>query len=98
MQYEFDPLDALMAPDYQLMALPDWAMPDSPASAPDSPAPARPVDNVEQPEDAECPICRDRGPGWHRTACDHIFHTECIESWIRRNRTCPICRGPLIYG
>lgn len=24
--------------------------------------------------------------------CDHIFHRACIEPWLQRNNTCPICR------
>tara|TARA_R110001599_G_scaffold350630_1_gene581062 strand:+ start:151 stop:507 length:357 start_codon:yes stop_codon:yes gene_type:complete len=24
--------------------------------------------------------------------CGHIYHTECISEWIKRNNTCPSCR------
>jgi len=24
--------------------------------------------------------------------CDHIFHHACIEPWLKRRNTCPICR------
>lgn len=24
--------------------------------------------------------------------CNHLFHASCIDEWLRRNRTCPMCR------
>eukprot|EP00250_Pteridium_aquilinum_P006962 c16777_g1_i1 orf=365-880(-) len=29
--------------------------------------------------------------------CSHLYHTPCIDTWLRRNhRTCPLCRAPLL--
>ena len=48
-----------------------------------------------------CPICRDEfladdvAP---RLPCRHVFHSECLETWISSGpgrRTCPMCRRPL---
>ncbi|XP_076811791.1 uncharacterized protein LOC143458805 isoform X1 [Clavelina lepadiformis] len=25
--------------------------------------------------------------------CKHEFHAKCVDRWLKRNRTCPICRG-----
>jgi hypothetical protein len=29
------------------------------------------------------------------TACGHRFHRGCFAAWLRRNRTCPLCRAPI---
>ncbi|XP_062085375.1 RING-H2 finger protein ATL11-like [Humulus lupulus] len=28
--------------------------------------------------------------------CDHVFHTNCIDKWLKSNATCPICRANLL--
>ncbi|KAK1274368.1 RING-H2 finger protein ATL32 [Acorus gramineus] len=27
-----------------------------------------------------------------RVSCGHMFHENCIKTWLKRNRTCPMCR------
>ncbi|XP_031489987.1 RING-H2 finger protein ATL7-like isoform X2 [Nymphaea colorata] len=29
-------------------------------------------------------------------SCGHTFHMECIDSWLTKNTTCPLCRTSLI--
>ncbi|KAL6453976.1 TUL1 Transmembrane E3 ubiquitin-protein ligase 1 [Candida maltosa Xu316] len=29
------------------------------------------------------------------TPCDHVFHTECLESWMQLKLQCPVCRSGL---
>jgi hypothetical protein len=29
------------------------------------------------------------------TPCRHVFHTECMEEWMRTRLQCPVCRNPL---
>jgi hypothetical protein len=29
------------------------------------------------------------------TTCGHVFHSSCLEAWIRQKRECPTCRSPI---
>ncbi len=42
--------------------------------------------------DFRCPICLDPFDDAVSTPCDHTFCRECIETSIKYNRACPICR------
>ena len=64
-----------------------------------TPATEEQLDNLEsvQVESGnECTICKDDVEGeCVRLKCRHIFHRECIVSWLRINATCPICRSDM---
>ncbi|VFQ71320.1 unnamed protein product [Cuscuta campestris] len=32
------------------------------------------------------------------SSCSHKFHNGCIAKWLRRKRTCPVCRAPVTGG
>jgi hypothetical protein len=52
-------------------------------------------------EQSECPICQEpfaNGGGLSQMPCSHIYHTNCIESWLEKNRTCPICRAQMHFN
>jgi len=27
--------------------------------------------------------------------CKHLFHEECVRTWLKKQHTCPTCRAPL---
>ena len=33
-----------------------------------------------------------------RTSCSHIFHMDCLQSWIAIHNTCPLCRCTLSWS
>ena len=42
-----------------------------------------------------CIICRDElqlADGVKKLSCGHVFHLSCLQSWLERQQTCPICR------
>jgi len=49
-------------------------------------------------EDCECYICleklQDDKPNV-KLPCEHAFHKDCIEKWLKDNNKCPCCRKEL---
>lgn len=39
----------------------------------------------------DCPICGDEHEIIRRTSCGHDFCFNCLNEWIRENKTCPVC-------
>ncbi|GJN22148.1 hypothetical protein PR202_gb09689 [Eleusine coracana subsp. coracana] len=29
-------------------------------------------------------------------SCEHGFHAQCVDSWLRKSRVCPICRAEVV--
>ncbi|XP_048131639.1 putative RING-H2 finger protein ATL21A [Rhodamnia argentea] len=52
---------------------------------------------LPRPNDNTCAICLSEYQPKEtlRTipACGHYFHAQCIDRWLRRNASCPLCRG-----
>lgn len=50
-------------------------------------------------EDAQCSICladyQDKEILRIMPSCHHNFHLSCIDVWLQKQSTCPICRLPL---
>ncbi len=43
-----------------------------------------------------CSICLSSLDNYTRIICGHIFHKECIDTWNKKNNTCPLCRSIII--
>ena len=46
----------------------------------------------------ECTICYDQideRPIRRIITCEHLFHDECLKSWLKEKETCPNCKIPL---
>jgi hypothetical protein len=55
--------------------------------------------HTEERAEGQCPICYDGYSGNDLrviNVCNHAFHAECIEPWLRGNGTCPMCRANLL--
>jgi hypothetical protein len=63
----------------------------APAPAPAAAAPAAPSVAVVV---HFCIICMDQFAAGPALTCGHRFHQACVRQWLRRSRTCPICRAP----
>ncbi|CAA0820011.1 RING-H2 finger protein ATL56 [Striga hermonthica] len=54
------------------------------------------------PATSDCAICLDsfRVGDLCRNvpACKHLFHSKCVDRWIRKNPTCPVCRTRVDLG
>lgn len=46
-----------------------------------------------------CPVCsleiEERTPVFECPFCGNVMHVRCVQPWIERKGTCPICRRPL---
>ncbi|XP_057777299.1 ERAD-associated E3 ubiquitin-protein ligase HRD1B-like [Salvia miltiorrhiza] len=46
--------------------------------------------------DATCIICREEMIAAKKLVCGHLFHVNCLRSWLERQNTCPTCRALVI--
>lgn len=57
---------------------------------------------LPKPNDNTCSICLGEYEPKQtlRTIpeCNHYFHAECIDKWLRMNASCPVCRNRLRFN
>ena len=52
-------------------------------------------------EEDDCTICLDKMNANYKNEkvttyeCNHTFHLKCLNSWVIKSQTCPICRQML---
>ena len=42
-----------------------------------------------------CPVCLNEITSPKVTSCKHAFCAECLDAWLQREETCPMCRKNL---
>ena len=50
------------------------------------------VKNLPECDIGECCICNDSVDKLVKLHCNHTFHHNCIQTWIQKSNTCPLCR------
>ena len=68
-----------------------------PMAAPPVAAPPRAIHVRVEVDVVVCAICLEAVPDHdaRHLPCRHVFHWDCVRMWLRRQRTCPICRRGL---
>ncbi|XP_024010598.1 ERAD-associated E3 ubiquitin-protein ligase HRD1B isoform X2 [Eutrema salsugineum] len=46
--------------------------------------------------DPTCIICREEMTSAKKLICGHLFHVQCLRSWLERQNTCPTCRALVV--
>ncbi|EDQ91088.1 uncharacterized protein MONBRDRAFT_24008 [Monosiga brevicollis MX1] len=50
----------------------------------------------ELASDNLCTICREDMDVGKKLPCGHIFHLNCLRSWLQQNQSCPTCRADIL--
>jgi E3 ubiquitin-protein ligase synoviolin len=40
----------------------------------------------------DCLVCRERMEIGKKLPCGHVFHLDCLKSWLQHQQSCPLCR------
>uniref|UniRef100_A0A183C4R0 RING-type domain-containing protein n=1 Tax=Globodera pallida TaxID=36090 RepID=A0A183C4R0_GLOPA len=58
-----------------------------------------PIEAPEGETKSECAVCLGNFEAGDKVRplppCEHIFHTECIELWLKNHNNCPLCRAEI---
>ncbi|XP_072038873.1 E3 ubiquitin-protein ligase RNF115-like [Amphiura filiformis] len=53
------------------------------------------ISNTHTDDNLECPVCKEEyacGDLVKQMPCSHLFHPDCIVTWLEMHNTCPVCR------
>ena len=59
------------------------------------------IDYLSEEENDICSICLEKYFDEENLKkvvslnCDHLFHKECIDNWIKINKNCPMCKSQI---
>jgi hypothetical protein len=60
----------------------------------------RQVNRLKDNDDGDCAVCMAEFSTGSLVKklppCGHVFHCDCIDSWLRVRKTCPICRAEVV--
>ncbi|KAA0149801.1 hypothetical protein FNF28_07325 [Cafeteria roenbergensis] len=85
----------LLPSDLERLAVLTWPLASPAAAASGAGEPAK----VSASTQSQCPICLEefnRGDKVRMLPCHHIAHPDCLDPWLRRNVTCPLCKGDVL--
>ena len=55
--------------------------------------PGQKVTPLKSKKEKYCSICREKGKNFFcTTECNHIFHLNCLNTWLKKSENCPYCR------
>ena len=50
-------------------------------------------------DDNKCVVCQyefKNGEEVTKLSCGHLFHSECVDTWLSKNKVCPMCHKEII--
>ncbi|TGZ78538.1 hypothetical protein EX30DRAFT_359766 [Ascodesmis nigricans] len=56
------------------------------------------VTEAQAVEGIDCAVCKDElnvGEEVCQLPCKHVYHFDCVKTWLEAHNTCPICRSPI---
>ena len=55
--------------------------------------------NIHRNIDNKCVVCQydfKNGDNVTKLTCGHVFHTDCVDTWLSKNKVCPMCHKEII--
>ena len=55
--------------------------------------------NIHKNIDNKCVVCQyefKNGDNVTKLNCGHVFHTDCVDTWLSKNKVCPMCHKEIV--